>query len=128
MPAPFSATDHYQDRIPGKVDQALANLFEAEHRRASISYWLSMGATGDRFTNGDPEAEVRRITQDINRYRYELDQALCNAATGETYRPSPTSAAVVETMTRRLRNNHSVREIEMRVAVLPATVSPGALA
>jgi hypothetical protein len=119
MPAPFSPHDY-----PSKVDVVLANLIEAEKRRASISYWLSEGATGERFTNGDPAAEITRTTQEITKLRYELDQALCSAALAETYRPSPTSAAVIETMCRRLRNNGSVRQIEVRSAMLPAVVSP----
>jgi hypothetical protein len=121
MSAPFSHQDH---TYPSKVDVVLANLIEAEKRRASISYWLSEGATGERFTNGDPAAEITRTTQEITKLRYELDQALCSAALAETYRPSPTSAAVIETMCRRLKNNGSVRQIEVRSARLPAVVSP----
>ena len=128
MPAPFSPNDY-----PSRVDYVLACLIEAEKSRASISYWLSEGATGERFTNGDPAAEITRTTQEITRLRYELDQALCSAALAESYRPSPTSAAVVETMCRRLKNNTSVRQIEVNASRvvpdsrLPAVASFGGL-
>lgn len=103
-----------ENRIQSDVDRILAKLIEVEQHRAGIAYWLSQGATSERISNGDARQSIDHATAEVSRYRFELDAALCSQAIGETYRPMPTTAAIVETMCRRLRNNDSLRQVEER--------------
>lgn len=105
-----------ENRIQSDVDRILAKLIEAEQHRAGIAYWLSQGATSERISNGDARQSIDHATAEVVRYRFELDAALCSQAIGEKYRPMPTTAAIVETMCRRLRNNDSLRQVEERQA------------